>query len=235
MAYSYKYPHPAVTTDNVIFGYDHKEGLSVLLIQRGIEPFKGSWAFPGGFLQIEPSFGTVDINTEACAKRELKEETGLETAYIEEIGCFSDIDRDPRERVVSIAYFALVRKGKVRGGDDAADARWFPLNEIPALAFDHEKILKAAMEKMRQMIYFKPIGFELLPEVFTMPELQNLYEIILGQSFDRRNFSSKILKLGILEEVGERPKNAGPRIAVKYSFNKEKYDAMKSKGSRLEF
>jgi len=235
MAYSYKYPHPAVTTDNVIFGYDHKDGLSVLLIQRGIEPFKGSWAFPGGFFQIDPSSGIVDFNTEACARRELKEETGLETAHVEEIGCFSDIGRDPRERVISIAYFALVRKEDVKGGDDAADARWFPLDEIPDLAFDHEKILKAAIERMRQMIYFKPIGFELLPEVFTMPELQDLYERILGRTFDRRNFAAKIMKTGILTEIGRRPEGCGPRIPSRYSFNKEMYFSMKDRGFRIEF
>jgi len=233
--FAYKYPHPAVTTDCVIFGYDLKEGLSVLLVKRGIEPFRGCWAFPGGFLQLDPARGPVDENAEAGARRELKEETGLNTAFVEEFGCFSDINRDPRERVITIAHFALVRKEEVKGADDAADAKWFPIDRIPSLAFDHDRILRIALRKLKEKIHFEPVGFELVPEIFTMPQLQDLYESILEIKFDRRNFASKMLKLGILDEVGQRPKNAGPRIAVKYSFNKENYEAMKSKGFRLEF
>ena len=235
MAFTYKYPHPAVTTDNVIFGYDVKDGLSVLLVQRGIEPFKGCWAFPGGFLQLDPNVGPIDQNAEACARRELKEETGLDAAFVEEFGCFSDINRDPRERVITIAHFALVKKEDVKGGDDAADARWFPIKSIPPLAFDHDRILRVALRKLKEKIHFEPVGFELMPGIFTLPQLQDLYESILEVKFDRRNFASKMLKLGILDEVGERPKNAGPRIPVYYSFNKENYEAMKSKGFRLEF
>lgn len=226
--YTYKYPHPAVTTDCVIFGYDTKEGLSVLLVQRGGDPYKGCWAFPGGFMKI-------DEDAETGAKRELKEETFLDAAYIEQFGCFSDVNRDPRERVITIAFFALVKKTDVKGGDDAADARWFPISEVPPLAFDHDRILRVALSRLKEQIHFKPIGFELLTEVFTMPQLQDLYESILEVKFDRRNFASKMLKLGILTEVGKRPVNAGPRIPVTYSFNKDKYDEMKSKGFRLEF
>ena len=226
--YTYKYPHPAVTTDCVIFGYDVREGLSVLLVERGGEPFKGCWAFPGGFMQM-------DEDADTGALRELREETGLETAHIEQFGCFTDVDRDPRERVITIAYYALVKKAGVKGGDDAADARWFPIKTVPSLAFDHDRILRVALSRLKEMMHFKPVGFELLPEVFTMPQLQDLYESILEVKFDRRNFSSKMLKLGILTEVGERPRNAGPRIPVTYSFNKDKYEEMKSKGFRLEF
>ena len=110
--YCYKYPHPAVTTDCVIFGYDVKDGLSVLLIRRGLDPYKGSWAFPGGFIRM-------DEDAETGARRELNEETGLDSVYVEEFGCFSEVDRDPRERVITIAFFALVRKADVKGGDDA--------------------------------------------------------------------------------------------------------------------
>lgn len=233
--FTYKYPHPAVTTDCVIFGYDPKEGLSVLLVQRGIDPYRGCWAFPGGFLQLDPEKGPVDENAEAGARRELKEETGLNAAYVEEFGCFSDINRDPRERVITIAHFALVKKEDVKGADDAAEAKWFPIDNIPSLAFDHDRILRVALRKLKEKIHFEPVGFELMPEIFTMPQLQDLYESLLEIKFDRRNFASKMLKLGILDEVGQRPKNAGPRIAVKYSFNKENYEAMKSKGFRLEF
>lgn len=258
--YTYEYPRPSVTTDCVIFGYDVKEGLSVLLIKRGEDPFKDKWAFPGGFLQM-------DETAEVCALRELQEETGLaiytsefsevdyeddllmeadaisdapvvssrKSAFFEQIGCFSTVNRDPRTRVITIAYYALVEKGKVQGGDDAAMASWFPVDNIPALAFDHDVILRAALKRLKERMHFKPVGFDLLPEVFTMPQLQDLYESILEVHFDRRNFASKMLKLGILEEVGERPANAATRIPVNYRFNKEKYAEMKNKGFRLEF
>ena len=165
--YCYKYPHPAVTTDCVIFGFDGSE-LQVLLIERGIEPFKGKWAFPGGFLNMDETAGEG-------AMRELKEETGLENAYIEQFNTYSEPGRDPRERVITIAHYALVRIQEVKGGDDAAKAQWFPIDEVPQLAFDHDKILRDAMRKLRERIHFEPIGFELLPEKFTMRELQILY------------------------------------------------------------
>ena len=139
--YTYQYPHPAVTTDCVIFGYDLREGLSVLLVERGIDPYKGRWAFPGGFLKM-------DEDADTGARRELKEETGFEAASITQFGAFTAVDRDPRERVITIAYLALVRKGDVQGGDDAADARWFPVTSVPPLAFDHDRILHDALQKV---------------------------------------------------------------------------------------
>lgn len=214
--------------DCVIFGYDVKEGLSVLLIKRGIEPFKDHWAFPGGFIRM-------DEDAETGARRELREETGLETSCIEQFGCFSEINRDPRDRVITIAYYALVKKSEVAGGDDASEAHWFPIDNVPTLAFDHDRILRVALKILKEKIHFMPIGFELLPSVFTMPQLQELYESILEVKFDRRNFSNKMLKLGILTAVGERPKNAGTRIPVTYRFNEESYAELKSKGFRLEF
>jgi 8-oxo-dGTP diphosphatase len=212
----------------VIFGYDVKEGLSVLLIKRGIEPFKDHWAFPGGFIRM-------DEDAETGARRELREETGLETSCIEQFGCFSEINRDPRDRVITIAYYALVKKSEVAGGDDASEAHWFPIDNVPPLAFDHDRMLRVALKTLKEKIHFMPIGFELLPSVFTMPQLQELYESILEVKFDRRNFSNKMLKLGILTAVGERPKNAGTRIPVTYKFNEESYAELKSKGFRLEF
>ena len=226
--YTYKYPRPSVTTDCVIFGYDTKEGLSVLLIKRGIEPFKDHWAFPGGFIKM-------DEDAETGARRELREETGLETSYIEQFGCFSEVNRDPRERVITIAYYALVKKRDVVGGDDASEAHWYPIDNVPPLAFDHDRILRVALKTLKEKIHFMPIGFELLPSVFTMPQLQELYESILEVKFDRRNFSNKMLKLGILTVVGERPKNAGTRIPITYKFNEDNYNELKSKGFRLEF
>ena len=225
--FSYKYPHPAVTADCVIFGFDGVS-IKVLLIQRGIDPFKDKWAFPGGFMKI-------DETVEECAKRELEEETGLKDTSVEQFYTFSDVNRDPRERVITVAHYALVRLSEVKGGDDAATARWFAQDEIPSLAFDHDRILRMAINCLKERICFEPIGFELLPEVFTMTELQNLYEAILGVKFDRRNFYNKMLKLGILSEAEPRPEGASRRTPTKYRFNSEKYTELKQKGFRLEF
>ena len=225
--YCYKYPHPAVTTDCVIFGFDGSE-LQVLLIERGIEPFKGKWAFPGGFLNMDETAGEG-------AMRELKEETGLENAYIEQFNTYSDPGRDPRERVITIAHYALVRIQEVKGGDDAAKAQWFPIDEVPQLAFDHDKILRDAMRKLRERIHFEPIGFELLPEKFTMRELQILYESILGVKFDRRNFAKKMMHYELLNQLDETVRPTAKRDALLYSFNKDNYELFKKKGFQLEF
>ena len=225
--YCYKYPHPAVTTDCVIFGFDGSE-LQVLLIERGIEPFKGKWAFPGGFLNMDETAGEG-------ALRELKEETGLENAYIEQFNTYSDPGRDPRERVITIAHYALVRIQEVKGGDDAAKAQWFPIDKVPQLAFDHDKILRDAMRKLRERIHFEPIGFELLPEKFTMRDLQILYESILGVKFDRRNFAKKMMHYELLNQLDETVRPTAKRDALLYSFNKENYELFKKKGFQLEF
>ena len=225
--YHYKYPHPSVTTDCVIFGFDGTR-MKVLLVQRGIEPYKGRWAFPGGFLQMDES-------AEEGALRELREETGLSGAFIRQFHTFSAPDRDPRERVITIAFYALVRIEEVTGGDDAADARWFALDEVPQLAFDHDQILRTAELALRQQIHFEPVGFELLPEKFTLRELQNLYEAILGVRFDKRNFSNKINRLGLLEPLDEKVNPSRKKEATLFRFNKPKYDELKQKGFRLEF
>lgn len=225
--YTYKYPHPSVTTDCVIFGFDGTS-LKVLLVERGLEPFKGRWAFPGGFLNMDES-------AEAGALRELQEETGLTGAYIKQFHTFSQPDRDPRERVITIAYYALVRLQNVRGGDDASRAEWFALDKVPALAFDHDLILRVALNELRKQIHFEPIGFELLPEKFTIKELQLLYEAILDVKFDRRNFYNKMKHLGILTQLDETVQNSPQREAFLFSFNPEKYSELKQKGFRLEF
>lgn len=191
--FQYKYEHMAVTTDCVIFTYEDWK-LKVLLVRRGGEPFKGEWAFPGGFLHM-------DETAEEGAFRELREETGLVPSAIGQLGVFSEMDRDPRERVITIAWYALVKPHEVVGGDDADEAAWFPVNDLPPLAFDHDKIFQAAMERLRRDIYFQPVGFDLLDDEFTIPDLQRLYETILGVKFDRRNFQRKILASGILENV----------------------------------
>lgn len=225
--YTYKYPHPAVTTDCVIFGFDGIK-LQVLLIERGIEPFKGRWAFPGGFL-------LPDETAEEGALRELQEETGLTGAYIEQFYTFTDPHRDPRERVITIAYYALVQIQDVRGGDDAAKAKWFALDEVPQLAFDHDRILREAIRRLRERIHFEPVGFELLPEKFTMKELQQLYEAILDVTFDRRNFSKKMLHFDLLNELDETVWPTPKREAKLYSFNKANYEQFKKKGFQIEF
>ncbi len=191
--YQYKFEHMAVTTDCVIFCYEDWK-LKVLLVRRGGEPYKGMWAFPGGFLRMKET-------AEQGALRELHEETGLSPASIGQLGVFSDPDRDPRERVITIAWYALVKPSEVIGGDDADEAAWFPVDQLPPLAFDHGKIFDAAMERLRRDIHFQPVGFDLLDDTFTIPDLQRLYEAILGVKFDRRNFQRKILSSGILEET----------------------------------
>jgi 8-oxo-dGTP diphosphatase len=140
--YTYDYPRPAVTADSVVF-CNGSDGLSVLLIERMNEPFKGCWAFPGGFMEM-------DEDAEDCAKRELKEETGLEIRTMRQLGAFTDVNRDPRGRTVSIAYYAVIEKSEVKGADDAIQARWFPIDSIPPLAFDHDKILRMALEEIKK-------------------------------------------------------------------------------------
>lgn len=199
--YQYKYEHMAVTTDCAMFTYEDWT-LKVLLVRRGGEPYKDKWAFPGGFMRM-------DETAKEGAIRELWEETSLETSAMRELGVFSDVDRDPRERVITIAYYALIKPSEVTGGDDAEEAAWFPVDKLPLLAFDHQKIFDAAMERLRRDIHFEPVGFDLLDDEFTIPDLQRLYEIILGTKFDRRNFQRKLLASGILEEV---PKEEEPFI-----------------------
>ena len=226
-SYTYEYARPSVTVDCVIFCKE-ADALKVLLIERKFPPYMGCWALPGGFMNM-------DETVEQCAQRELEEETGLKSVAVEQFYTFSAVDRDPRERVISVAHYALVRLSEVQGGDDAALARWFAMDEIPSLAFDHDRVLRMAVNRLKERICFQPIGFDLLPEVFTMTELQNLYEAILGVKFDRRNFYNKMLKLGILSEAEPRPENTSRRIPIKYRFNAEKYAELKQKGFRLEF
>lgn len=227
LKFCYRYPHPAVAVDCVIFGYDGSN-IKVLLIQRKNYPYKTSWAFPGGFINMNET-------AEEAACRELEEETGLKGVVVRQLYTYTDIERDPRERVISIAHYALTRITEVKAGDDAKNVRWFPLNEIPSLAFDHDIILNKALNTLKERIYFEPIVFELLPEVFKMSELQNVYEKILGIKFDRRNFYKKMNKLEILTEVEGRAKDTSRRIPIYYRFNAERYAELKQKGFKLEF
>lgn len=226
--YCYDYPRPALTTDCIIFGFDEVE-LKVLLIERGIEPYKGHWAFPGGFVQM-------DETTEEGAKRELFEETGLQNIFIEQLFTFSDVDRDPRGRVVSVAYYALVnlKDHHAIAGDDAKTARWFSVKDIPPLAFDHDQVFRMAMYRLKGKIRYQPIGFELLPKKFTFTELQHLYEVILEIKLDRRNFRKKILKMDLLIELDEKQENVAHKAATFFKFNKTKYEELINKGFNFE-
>ena len=168
-SFCYKYPHPALTTDCIIFGVDRNE-LRVLLIKRGSEPYKNLWAFPGGFLEISES-------AETGALRELKEETGLENVYIEQFHSFSDPDRDPRERVISIAFLSVVEICKVKAGDDAEEASWFPIDNLPHLAFDHQVMFDKAFSYLKERIYLFKTGFLIPNENLNPKVLQTLYEI----------------------------------------------------------
>ncbi len=227
LKFCYRHPHPAVAVDCVIFGYDGNN-IKVLLVQRSNYPYKTSWAFPGGFMNMNET-------AEEAAKRELEEETGLRNVSVRQFYTFTDIERDPRERVISIAHYALTKITEVKAGDDAKDAKWFSLNEIPNLAFDHDIVLNKALNTLKERICFEPIVFELLPEVFKMSELQKVYENILNIKFDRRNFYKKMNKLEILNEVEGRAKDSSRRIPIFYRFNAEKYAELKQKGFRLEF
>ncbi len=222
--YCYDYPRPALTTDCIIFGFDGNT-LNVLLIERKNEPFKGSWAFPGGFVNM-------DEDTETGAKRELYEETGLKEVYIEQLYTFSDTDRDPRGRVISVTYYALIRSYLYNpvAGDDAKSTHWFPVHQLPALAFDHEKIFGIAYSRLKNKIRYQPVGFELLNEQFTFPELQRLYEVILDTQLDRRNFKKKMLNTGLLIPMENKQPNVPHKPARYFQFDREKYMELSKEG-----
>ena len=223
MPYTYEYPRPSLTVDCIIFGLDSGNKLKVLLIQRKRSPFKNKWALPGGFVEMEEDL-------EDAALRELEEETGVTNVFIEQLYTFGTPRRDPRGRVVSVAYFALVNltKHPVKASTDARRVEWFEIDKLPsALAFDHDQILKVAIERLRAKVRYQPIGFELLPEQFTLTQLQKLYETILGvkEPLNKRNFRTRLLKMGVLQEVGKQ-EGVAHRPAKLYSFDKDKYETM---------
>ncbi len=228
MSHSYEYARPALTTDCVVFGLDD-EDLKVLLIQRDLPPFEGGWALPGGFVRVGES---VDDS----ARRELGEETGLENVFLEQLYTFGEPDRDPREHVVTIAYYALVNliDHPPKADTDARCAAWFSLDDVPKLAFDHRTILDCALERLRGKLRYQPIGFELLPEKFTISDLQWLYERILEQELDKRNFRKKLNNLGILEETDEIQQDVAHRAARLYRFDRKRYRALVREGLHFE-
>lgn len=229
MAYTYEYPRPALTVDCVVFGWDG-HALQVLLIQRNEPPYEGQWALPGGFVQLEEEL-------EAAARRELAEETGLQDMYLEQLYTFGGVNRDPRGRVVTVAWYALIdlhRYAQPQGATDARDATWFPMKALPPLAFDHSLILEMAFQRLQGKLGYRPIGFELLPKKFSFSQLQQLYETILGAEFDRRNFRKKILSMGILVELEERVSGVPHRAARLYSFDEACYRALEKTGFQFK-
>ncbi|MGH9938026.1 MAG: NUDIX hydrolase [Blastocatellia bacterium] len=209
------YPQPSVTVDLVIFTIA-EDDLKVLLIRRGQEPFKGRWALPGGFVEIGESL-------EQAAARELKEEVGVTNVYLEQLYTFGDPKRDPRGRVISVAYFALVdaERQRIVAASDAAEAKWHSVFDAPKLAFDHGKILDCAVWRLRNKIEWTTVGYELLPKKFTLSELQRVYEIILQRPVDKRNFRKKILAQGQIIELNETRSDVAHRPARLYSFRKQ--------------
>lgn len=228
MAYTYEYPRPALTVDCVVFGLD-AEDLKVLLIRRNQPPFKDRWALPGGFVEMGETL-------EAAALRELEEETGLTKIWLEQLYTFGAPDRDPRERVVTVAWFALVNleDHPPRAATDASDAAWFPVRRTPPLAFDHRDILGAALERLRGKVRYQPVGFELLPRKFTLSRLQRLYETILGRELDKRNFRKKVLSMDLLVELDEVESNVSHRAARLYRFDSRRYRRLVREGFNFE-
>lgn len=215
LPYHYRYPHPAVTTDCVVFGYDGAQ-LRVLLIRRAQEPCKDRWAFPGGFLN-------PDETAEVGAARELEEETGLRGAHIEQFHAFSDPGRDPRDRVITIAFYAVVPLHAVCGADDAADARWFPLDSLPPLAFDHDQMFRLAVRALRRAAVFAPLGRGILAETFTIAELQTFYTAIFGRPVCGKKLRDAMNRHGLLHVVATSAEE-------RFAFDAARYDEAEAAG-----
>ena len=228
MPFTYEYPRPAVAVDCVVFGFDDGE-LKVLLIKRGLKPFKGAWALPGGFVRL-------DETLDAAARRELAEEAGLSDVYLEQLFTFGDVARDPRERVLSVSYYALVALDRhpPAAATDADAAAWFAVADLPSLAFDHAAIVTAAVARLRGKVRYQPVGFELLPERFTLSQLQHLYEAVLERELDKRNFRKKLLAMDLLIETDEVEQDVAHRAARLYRFDADKYRRLTKKGFNFE-
>jgi len=214
-----------ITVDAIVFGYNKEREVSILLIKRKYDPFKGCWALPGGFVLEGESL-------EAAVERELQEETGVHINYLEQLYTFGNPARDPRGRVVSVAYFGLVRPDafKLNATTDAEEAQWFNIEDLPAIAFDHKEVLDLAIARLRGKITYEPIGFELLGEKFPFSDLEKLYSSLLGRAVDRRNFRKKMLSLNVLDELDEKVAKSTGRPANLFRFNKERYFQLKEEG-----
>lgn len=211
----HQYRNPALAVDLIVFGYSEKE-LSVLLLNRKEEPFKNGWVLPGAFLQPDETFRDICI-------RVLKIKLGISEIYLEQLYSFDSLSRDPRGRVVAVAYYALVnpQKFSLTAGTMANDVKWLPVHKLPKLGFDHKEIFKTAMQRLKAKILYHPAGFELLNEEFTMTELHDLYECILGIEIDRRNFRRKILDSNYIIPTGKKREGLKNRHPDLYIFNKQ--------------
>jgi 8-oxo-dGTP diphosphatase len=220
-----------LAVDAIVFGYSKTDGVSVLLIQRKYAPFKDLWALPGGFVLDKESL-------EEAVVRELEEETGIKVNYLEQLYTFGDPERDPRQRVVSVSYFALVKSSsyqEIKASTDAEDVKWFNIKKLPKLAFDHRKILDTAVERVQSKIRYQPIGFELLDKKFPFADLEKLYTTLLDREIDRRNFAKKMLALNVLDETDELAKGEGKgRPSKMYQFNKKRYNELLKQGINFE-
>jgi 8-oxo-dGTP diphosphatase len=218
-----------VTVDVVIFAL-HAWELQVLLIQRGVPPFEGGWALPGGFVLEGESL-------DAAARRELGEETGVREVYLEQLYTFGDPDRDPRGRVVTVAYYALLTTdaAPLVAGTDAGAARWMPARSHPRLAFDHEQIVSYALERLTNKLEYTTVGFQLLPKTFTLGQLQRVYEAVLGRTLDKRNFRRKMALLGILKPLQEWVQDGPSRPAQLYRFSAKHFERLRDKGILFPF
>jgi 8-oxo-dGTP diphosphatase len=224
VTHAYEFPRPALTVDCVVFGLD-VDDLKVLLIQRKLAPHQHQWALPGGFVR-------VDETLDDAARRELAEESGITDVYLEQLYTFGDLERDPRDRVVTVAYYALAKLSdhRIQASTDAERVAWFALDDLPKLAFDHARIIEKAIERLRGKVRYAPIGFELLPPRFTLTQLQRLYEIVLMQPLDKRNFRKKILSMGLLIETDEVEQGVRHRAARLYKFERRKYEKLTRQG-----
>lgn len=228
--FCYEYPRPALTVDCVVFGLD-LEKLKVLLVQRDNEPFQHQWSLPGGFVRMEESL-------DECAKRVLLNKTGCKNIYFEQLYTFGTPDRDPRGRTISVAYYALVNSSEFPldqdGSRSIGQAEWFDIQNTRKLAFDHNQILSTALARLRAKITYQPIGFELLPKEFTLSRLQKLYELILGETLDKRNFRKKLLGYGILKPLQAWERLGRQRPAQLYSFDRVAYKRLINEGTTFE-
>jgi 8-oxo-dGTP diphosphatase len=217
MSHAYEYPRAALAVDCVVFGLDETD-LKVLLIQRKLPPYHHAWALPGGFVRL-------DETLDEAAQRELHEEAGVDDVYLEQLYTFGGLGRDPRERVVTVAYYALAKLSdhRIRAATDAMGVGWFALDDLPRLAFDHDQIVTRAHERLRGKVRYAPVGFELL----------RLYEIILGTELDKRNFRKKILSMDLLVETDEVEQGVRHRAARLYRFDRRKYERLLKQGFEL--
>lgn len=210
-----------VTVDSVVMTVQ-EDTLEVLLIKRKYEPFKSTWALPGGFLE------TSDKSIEDAVARELYEETNVSNVYLEQLFTFGDKGRDPRGRVVTVAYLALIRQEgfELRTSSEASGVAWWPVNKLPELAFDHERIISYAHQRLKYKIEYSPAAFKLLPDKFTLRDLQMIYEAVLGRAIDNRNFRKKFLNTGALQELEETTQESSFRPARLYSFSEEEFEKL---------